>query len=70
VMLVETGRRPLYPVGTEINGHDIGSAEAVNNAADTKDSSQLVEKYKDCSLSKIFRDITKDVVTAVEGQAA
>lgn len=70
VMLVETGKRPVYPVGTAINGHDIGSTEAVNNAADTKDSSLLVEKYKDCSLSKIFRDITEDVVTAVEGQRA
>ncbi|TVY87992.1 Cytosolic Fe-S cluster assembly factor [Lachnellula willkommii] len=69
VMLVETGRRPVYPVGTEINGHDIGSSEAVNNLTDTKDSSLLVEKYKDCSLCKIFRDITKDVMTAVEGQA-
>lgn len=67
VMLVETGRKPVYPVGTKVNGHDIGSTEAIDKATDTKDSSQLVEKYKDCSLCSVFRDITKDVMAAVEG---
>jgi predicted RNA-binding Zn-ribbon protein involved in translation (DUF1610 family) len=69
VMLVETGRRPVYPVGTKVNGEDIGG-NSVNPVADVKDPGLLVEKYKDCSLSPVFRDITKDVVDVVEGRAS
>ena len=67
VMLVETGRRPVYPVGTEINGHDIGGQLNGNPATDVKDPGLLVEKYTSCSLCPIFKDITRDVISVVEG---
>ena len=68
VMLVETGRRPTYPVGTEINGHDLSQQSGGDPATDVKDPELLVEKYKSCSLSPIFKDITNDVMNVVEGR--
>ncbi|ESZ96250.1 cytosolic Fe-S cluster assembling factor cfd-1 [Sclerotinia borealis F-4128] len=63
-MLVEAGRKPVYPEGTLVNGKDMSS---VQNGADTAgDDGLLVEKYRDCSLCPIFQDITKQVVDAVE----
>jgi Mrp family chromosome partitioning ATPase len=70
VMLVETGRIPVYPVGTEVNGQDLGGQEGPDPAKDEKDPGLLVEKYKSCSLCPIFRDITKDVMDVVEGRVA
>jgi len=70
VMLVETGRKPVYPVGTEINGVDLGGLGIEGREKDVKDPGLLVEKYKDCSLCAIFKDITKDVMAVVEGQKA
>jgi Mrp family chromosome partitioning ATPase len=69
VMLVETGRTPTYPVGTEVNGHDLGAQDTVNPALDIKEPSLLVEKYKSCSLCSIFQGITKDVIAVVEAKA-
>lgn len=67
VMLFETGKTPVYPVGTSVNGQDIsGGASTVG---DTKDSSLLVEKYKRCSLAPIFKGITGQVIGKCEGQA-
>jgi predicted RNA-binding Zn-ribbon protein involved in translation (DUF1610 family) len=68
VMLVEVGRRPVYPVGTEVNGQDLGGQESGEPKADVKDPGQLVEKYKSCSLCLIFKVITKDVMAVVEGR--
>ncbi|KUJ17589.1 putative amino-acid permease inda1 [Mollisia scopiformis] len=51
VMLVETGRRPVYPVGTEVNGHDMATNGDADYSTDVKDPSLLIEKYKSCSLS-------------------
>jgi Mrp family chromosome partitioning ATPase len=69
VMLVETGRRPVYPVGTEVNGQEMGSQQTIDVSQDVKDPGSLVEKYKSCSLCPIFRDITKDVMEVVEARA-
>ncbi|CAL3970250.1 hypothetical protein PZA11_006509 [Diplocarpon coronariae] len=69
VMLVETGRRPVYPVGTEVNGEILGSVQTGNHSNHVKEPGMLVEKYKDCSLRPIFEGITSDVVTAVELRA-
>jgi predicted RNA-binding Zn-ribbon protein involved in translation (DUF1610 family) len=70
VMLVETGRRPVYPVGTEVNGQDLSMQNGRNPAADIKDPGLLVEKYKICSLSAIFKDITEDVIDIVDGRVS
>lgn len=70
VMLVETGKKPVYPVGTEVNGRNIGSSENENDTSYVKVPGRLVEKYKDCSLCPIFEGITKDVIAAVELRAA
>jgi Mrp family chromosome partitioning ATPase len=70
VMLVETGRRPVYPVGTEINGQNLGSQLIRDSSFDTKEPDLLVEKYKSCSLSPIFEQITSDVMDVVEGRGA
>lgn len=69
VMLVETGRRPVYPVGTEVNGQELGGKGDGSESMDVKDPGLLVEKYKSCSLSPIFQGITKDVIEAVEARA-
>lgn len=66
VMLVETGRRPAYPVGTEVNGLEMGTNTTIDYSKDIKDPGLLVAKYKSCSLSPIFGSITKDVIDAVE----
>jgi hypothetical protein len=66
VMLVEAGRTPVYPVGTVINGESFGNQENGGIATEMKDLGTLVEKYKECSLSRFFGDITRKMVTAVE----
>ena len=60
IALIEEGRRPHYPVGTEINGKDI-SSEKEDDAA----GGRLVDKYKACSLSHIFEGITKTVIETI-----
>ncbi|KAK2002634.1 P-loop containing nucleoside triphosphate hydrolase protein [Colletotrichum falcatum] len=60
--LVESGRRPVYPQGTQIHGHDISQAKTEGEArGDT-----LVEKYQDCSLSRIFSDMTTNLTATIE----
>ena len=66
VVLVETGRRPVYPVGTRVNGQPLSVHDRGVPTADVEDGVSLVEKYKSCSLSSIFRDITKEVMDVVE----
>lgn len=70
VMLVESGRRPVYPVGTEVNGHDLSvqGSDSSDVEADVTDPGLLVEKYQKCSLWPIFKDITRDVMAIVEGR--
>jgi len=46
----------------------LGQSVAKNDGEEHKDDGTLVEEYKDCSLSVIFADITKQVVDAVEGK--
>jgi Mrp family chromosome partitioning ATPase len=67
VMLVETGRRPVYPVGTKVDGVDISERNNGNPASDVKDPGMLIEKYQDCSLCLVFKNITKDVMEVVVG---
>ncbi|KAH8656507.1 P-loop containing nucleoside triphosphate hydrolase protein [Tricladium varicosporioides] len=68
VMLVETGRTPVYPAGTEVNGEKFETTPTRTSTSEGKESSHLVEKYRDCSLSLVFRKITDDVVTIVENE--
>jgi Mrp family chromosome partitioning ATPase len=69
VMLVEAGRIPVYPVGTVINGESFGNQANGDTTTDSKDPGTLAEKYKECSLSRFFRDITQKVVTIVEARS-
>lgn len=68
VMLVETGRRPVYPVGTKVDGVDFRGRTNGDTSLDVKDPGLLVEKYQDCSLCPVFQNITKEVVAVVKGQ--
>ncbi|CZT43206.1 related to putative nucleotide binding protein (NUPB) [Rhynchosporium secalis] len=72
VMLVETGRIPEYLIGSEIHGKDIGGLTDGNGNGmlPIKQPELLVEKYKACSLCRIFETVTMDVVAAVEQRAA
>jgi len=70
VMLVEAGIQPVYPVGTSVNGHDMGSQRNSEPANDTKDPGRLAEKYKSCSLCPIFADITNKIIEVIEGGAS
>ncbi|KAJ3472572.1 hypothetical protein NLG97_g10880 [Lecanicillium saksenae] len=54
ITLVEEGRRPHYPVGTQVNGQDISREESSGD-----DTGSLMEKYKDCSLYHIFKGIAE-----------
>ncbi|EQB55968.1 hypothetical protein CGLO_04047 [Colletotrichum gloeosporioides Cg-14] len=60
--LVESGKRPQYPQGTQVNGQDLGQSRA--QSGDT-----LVEKYQDCLLAGIFKEITTKLTATVESQA-
>jgi len=62
VMLVEAGRRPIYPVGTSINGHDMGEAVVGSIMNESQAQEPLVEKYRSCSLCPIFRGMTVDII--------
>lgn len=75
VMLLETGKRPTYPVGTKVNGEEFSGASQNGSAGDSssineKESGLLVDKYRDCSLAPIFKDITAKVMTKAEGRSA
>jgi Mrp family chromosome partitioning ATPase len=59
IALLEEGRRPTYPSGTTVNGKDISSPER------TDGEGSLVDKYQDCSLSHVFKDITDKVLINV-----
>lgn len=68
LMLIETGRQPKYPVGTEINGQDVSSLnEGDGETEEVKDPNSLALKYKKCSLHPIFQAMTADIITDVEG---
>lgn len=69
VMLVETGKRPVYPVGTSVNGQDM-STQAATEEPEVKDPGKLVEKYKDCSLYLLFKSMTKEVIAVANGTLA
>lgn len=62
-MLVETGRVPQYPAGTEVNGRDMTTTQ---EAGDPGEISTLVRKYQFCSLAPIFNTVTQGVIRAVE----
>jgi hypothetical protein len=67
LVLIETGKRPTYPAGTEVAGQDISNANGTQNAGDqATDDELLVHKYRDCSLAAVFKTITADVVSAVQ----
>lgn len=72
VMLLEAGRTPVYPVGTVINGESFGPHENGNGstATDSKDPTTLARKYKECSLSRFFGDITQKVIGVAEERSA
>ncbi|KAK0385301.1 hypothetical protein NLU13_7777 [Sarocladium strictum] len=64
IALVEEGRRPTYPVGTQINGKDISSSQVVQD--DGKDIGSLVDKYQDCSLCHIFAEIRGKITESID----
>lgn len=69
VMLVETGKRPTYPAGTQINGQDMSGATngaTLGEDADRRAAGLLVDKYKLCSLAPIFRSITDSVLATIQ----
>lgn len=47
VQLVEEGKRPVYPEGTQVGGVDVNGGEA-------NEEGSFVEKYRDCSLYPLF----------------
>ncbi|GAO15369.1 uncharacterized protein UV8b_07071 [Ustilaginoidea virens] len=72
IALLEEGRRPQYPEGTLINGHDISSQGHMgcrNDADSGNDQARLADKYNDCSLSHIFRGISSTLVETISAQA-
>ena len=66
VIMVETGRTPTYPVGTSINGFDIGGQGSASEAVQPQNSQPLVKNYQDCSLFPIFQSIASKVNTFCE----
>lgn len=70
VMLLEAGRTPVYPVGTVVNGENFGPRENGNAStfADIKDPEALAKKYRECSLSRFFGDITRKVIGVAEAK--
>jgi Mrp family chromosome partitioning ATPase len=66
LMLIETGRRPRYPVGTEVDGKDIASEGTGQEEADIKDPGLLLEKYLDCALSHILKGVTEKLIVDIQ----
>lgn len=62
--LIEEGRRPRYPAGTEVGGKDISTNQ--DEIEGQNDNDPLVDKYKDCSLSHMFKGIAETVVRHVD----
>ncbi|KAH6691256.1 cytosolic Fe-S cluster assembling factor cfd-1 [Plectosphaerella plurivora] len=61
-LLVESGKRPVYPQGTKIDGRDISEP----TGGVKSDDDPLVVKYQDCSLAHVFATITKQLTEAIE----
>lgn len=70
ITLIEEGTRPSYPTGTEINGRDISTAEdqSAQTAVRGVGEDTLVSKYRDCSLSHVFKDITAKMRSNVDNR--
>ncbi|KAF2090872.1 cytosolic Fe-S cluster assembling factor cfd1 [Saccharata proteae CBS 121410] len=70
VMLIEEGRRPVYPKGTVVAGQSMneskGEGEAEGEYQAIKEPGALVDKYTSCSLYPLFSGIVKQVVDDVE----
>ncbi len=69
--LIETGRRPRYPAGTSVNGHDVSARPANGLGAGGqqpedggREPGSLADKYRDCSLYPVFQSIALSVVDA------
>lgn len=65
VALVEEGRRPRYPEPAEGPGGASGSG-----GGSPDDSGTLVDKYPDCALSLVFRDMAATLRARVAGDGA
>ncbi|KAG7002306.1 cytosolic fe-S cluster assembly factor CFD1 [Physcia stellaris] len=77
-VLVEEGRRPVYGGVTkdemkevddsDDEGDDVQDEDtvAMDGMAETSDDGLLIDKYRSCSLSTIFGNITSDVVQIIE----
>lgn len=70
VMLVEEGKRPVYPQGTRVEGREMGGGkEEVNGEGgeveEVKDEAGLVDKYRNCSLWPLFEGFVGRLVEDV-----
>lgn len=73
--LIETGRRPTYPPGTEVNGTRMAGRTAANGEQGLEDTTKgpadddasLIEKYQDCSLYPVFRDMSRQILATIGG---
>ncbi|KAM4066342.1 NUBPL iron-transfer p-loop NTPase domain-containing protein [Hirsutella rhossiliensis] len=63
IALLEEGRRPQYPEGTMIDGHDMSGGRDPGRPGG--DDGALVDKYTDCALSYVFRDLAAKLGNAV-----
>lgn len=63
ISLIEEGRRPNYPVGTEVGGMDISSGDREEGS---DQGATLADKYRDCALRHVFKDITDKVLHNIE----
>jgi Mrp family chromosome partitioning ATPase len=61
VLLVESGKEPVYPKGTVVEGEEMAERPVEDGV-----EKRLVEKYRSCSLEPLFRRITGVVVRSVE----
>ena len=77
-ILVEEGRRPMYGGVTKDSAEKDDESDeedeedlddVVGEEATMADEGLLVSKYRNCSLSTIFENITRDIVASVEAQA-
>lgn len=67
ITLVEEGRRPVYPVGTVVNGQDVTTTQTESSNSNNN-SGTLMEKYQDCSLYFLFKEVAGTVVGDIDRQ--
>lgn len=67
VVLIEEGKRPVYPEGTKVEGTAVGGGVLAGEGnAEGDKGGLLVDKYRDCSLAPLFDGFVRRLIEGIE----